>query len=107
MIIKSRIMKDGRKRRFFYSACLLKDIGCGAIKPRWVRMGFSGNCRSCCPRFKGGTVNPNGYVMLSVAGKRILEHRYIMKIMLGRELRKGETVSIIGMVSDLIIEREI
>ena len=39
-----------------------------------------------------GTTNVHGYREVTVDGKRMLEHRYVMEQMLGRPLRKGENV---------------
>lgn len=48
---------------------------------------------------RGGTRKPisrwydgNGYVVLSIQGRRIQEHRYVMELHLGRSLQPNETV---------------
>lgn len=41
---------------------------------------------------KGGHITPDGYRMISVDGKQILEHRYVMEKRLGRKLKENETV---------------
>lgn len=39
-----------------------------------------------------GSINEDGYVVISVDGVRKIEHRYVMSQILGRKLRKGENV---------------
>lgn len=39
-----------------------------------------------------GSLDPSGYRVVTVDGKRMLEHRYVMEMMLGRPLLKPETV---------------
>ena len=39
-----------------------------------------------------GTLRKDGYRILSIGGKRILEHSYVMSMHLGRPLLKSETV---------------
>lgn len=42
--------------------------------------------------WKGGTITFQGYKCLSINGKRILEHRYIMEQYIGRKLDRKEHV---------------
>ncbi len=44
------------------------------------------------PRWKGGTINRNGYRVLYLNGKRVLEHRDLMAKHLGRPLLRSEVV---------------
>jgi hypothetical protein len=42
--------------------------------------------------YKGGTLTKNGYTLISVNGKRVYKHRYIMEQHLGRKLKTWEHV---------------
>jgi HNH endonuclease len=44
------------------------------------------------PGYKGGHVNGQGYRLISVKGKRLVEHRYVASQMLGRPLTPDEIV---------------
>lgn len=44
------------------------------------------------PRWKGGTKRKDGYILISVNGKRKFEHRYIMEEYIGRKLEYDETI---------------
>lgn len=51
--------------------------------------------RRCANLFHGlgkFTISKSGYVMIAKDDHRQMEHRYVMEQMLGRKLRKGETV---------------
>lgn len=76
-------------------ACPLKYLACTAKEPRWVfisiRHRSKGRCKSCS-NFKGGGINSGGYRAFRLFRRLILEHRFIMEKILGRKLRKGETV---------------
>lgn len=83
-------------------ACPLQKRVCFHRKPRWVYQGsvtwragkVPGSCKSCSKE-KGGHINSKGYRAISLGsrkGKNKLEHRVIMEGILGRKLRKGETV---------------
>jgi hypothetical protein len=51
--------------------------------------------------WKGGrSVAASGYVYVSVRGRRILEHRYVMEQQLGRRLATGEHVHHINHIRD-------
>lgn len=77
--------------------CPIKGYSCAALSPRWLvcyskTIKNQGRCRPCS-QFKGGSVTPQGYKMIRVgARKAVLEHRFIMEKILGRKLRRGETV---------------
>lgn len=42
--------------------------------------------------YKGGNIDSEGYKTISVNGRKIKEHRYIMEIYLGRKLNPKEIV---------------
>ncbi|WP_241473772.1 HNH endonuclease signature motif containing protein [Mycolicibacterium neoaurum] len=44
------------------------------------------------PWFKGGYLHDKGYWVISVEGKKKLEHRHVMELHLGRELAAEEDV---------------
>lgn len=59
------------------------------------RKSCSEECRSEAVgnRFrKNGHINRDGYKKVSIKGKYLFEHRYVMEIFLGRKLHKHETV---------------
>lgn len=43
-------------------------------------------------KWSGGKILSDGYVLLSINGKRCLEHRYVMEKHLGRKLKRDERV---------------
>lgn len=69
----------------------------GPCKSRVARF-CSQKCRGISIRgknhylFKGGCVGPHGYKLISVNGKRFLEHRHVMSLHLGRPLLTREVV---------------
>ena len=67
--------------------CLHKEIVGKMMHDRFV--GVTGPAH---PSWKGGYVNPDGYRMLWMNGKRIPEHRFVMEQNLKRKLMQGETV---------------
>jgi len=44
------------------------------------------------PMFKGGGMSSQGYRIIYVAGRRVVEHRYVMEQKLGRALRPDEQI---------------
>jgi hypothetical protein len=44
------------------------------------------------PRYRGGVLRKDGYKLLSINGRRILEHRHIMEELIGRRLESKEIV---------------
>lgn len=86
---KSRIRRRGRLKVLI--SCPLKLVGCRALSPRWIFINTSGVCRSCSNN-RGGWLDQWGYRRIHVECKSVAEHRHIMSKMLGRKLRKGETV---------------
>jgi HNH endonuclease len=93
-------IKSGKKRKFLL-ACPVRSYGCTAHKPRWVfpsaldlqrELGKPfGVCRNCT-QFRGGYIDKNGYHMTTIQGRDVAVHRLIMEKILGRKLRRGETV---------------
>ena len=81
--------------------CPVRSFGCSEKKPRWVfpsaldlqrMLGKPfGICRNCT-QYKGGFIDKNGYHLTSVDNRDVAVHRLVMEKMLGRKLRKGETV---------------
>lgn len=65
---------------------------CGMHLQRMKKYGESGPAYSLVgdgqPRRKGN----NGYIMMTVKGRRVSEHRYVMERHLGRPLRRDENV---------------
>ena len=69
--------------------------------PSRVRQGIK-----CCPNeckgksmtgpghvnYHGGSITSWGYKQISIKGKKVYEHRYVMEQFLGRKLKKGEEV---------------
>jgi hypothetical protein len=89
--VKLRFFRQpsGQRRLHIKVACPLKSAVCTAREPRWLRLdSYRGKCIACA-RFEGGSINRRGYRRL---GSKGLEHRIVMQKMLGRKLRKGETV---------------
>lgn len=76
-------------------ACPIQSVGCSAKHPRWIQLGGAlvskGRCSSCA-NFKGGVIVKGGYRKISIRGKTVLEHRYVMEKVLNRKLLSGETV---------------
>jgi hypothetical protein len=64
------------KQRFCNKAC-------------WYKHGGSGKTH---PRYKGGSVRKDGYLVLCINGKPKLAHRHIMEQHLGRPLASTEVV---------------
>jgi HNH endonuclease len=84
--------KAGLGRLQIFIACPNLFVGCTTKKPRWVWVDkrfykIKGSCRSCST-FQGGWIDQWGYKRTRMGA----EHRLIMEQMLGRKLRKGETV---------------
>jgi hypothetical protein len=78
--------------------CTKNYLGCGAVKPRWIWLSTllcsknkRGDCISCS-KSKGGYIDNCGYRRVHIGGHEFAYHRLIMEKMLGRKLRKGETV---------------
>ena len=44
------------------------------------------------PSWRGGTLNWAGYKLISINGKQVREHRYVLEQHLGRQLRDDEEV---------------
>ncbi len=75
-------------------------LACGA--PFRPRGGHNRYCSRECgiparsgknaPTYKGGSVNHNGYKLICISGKRMLEHRHVMEVHLKRKLEPGEVV---------------
>jgi hypothetical protein len=94
-----RIMR-GKKAKVLL-CCPVKSLACSAIKPRWVfpsalhlqkQLGKPfGICRNCT-QYRGGFIDKNGYRLVTVKGRDVAIHRLIMESVLGRKLKKGETV---------------
>jgi hypothetical protein len=74
--------------------CLRKERARGLCALHIQRLYKHGDPGEAAPRTGDGTPKRgrDGYVMLTVRGRRMLEHRYVMERMLGRRLLGTETV---------------
>ena len=70
-----------------YPSRVKQGIKCSSNKCRSKRITGSGN-----HNYHNGNITNWGYKMISVEGKKVYEHRYIMEQYLGRKLLKGEEV---------------
>lgn len=70
---------------------------CARHLQRWYKYGTPGPARALRGTRSTGT---DGYVMVSVGGRRIAEHRYMMELHLGRRLFADENVHHINGVKD-------
>lgn len=66
-------LRKWKRRKFCTKAC------------RWK--GYTGSKH---PTWKGGGTSVQGYKVLSLKGRLVLEHRYVMEQHLGRKLRREE-----------------
>ena len=93
-----------RKKRTYLGRAIYKNcIVCGktyyCIRSR---VKTSNYCSNKCwhkihigknhPTWRGGTKNWAGYRLISVYGKQVREHRYLMEQHIGRKLQKNEVV---------------
>jgi hypothetical protein len=91
--VNLRFTPLGKARRLqIYISCPVKSLCCNAKKARWVWIEYWRGLCSPCVRFKGGWLDKWGYRRFRIGNKAVAEHRFIMEKMLGRKLRKGETV---------------
>lgn len=88
---KFGVLPQGRRRLQVFVSCPLKFQECDALNPRWIWSELNGVCRHCS-KFKGGWLDRWGYKRFRINDKTVAEHRWIMEKILGRKLRKGETV---------------
>lgn len=68
---------------------------CDGHYQRWKKYGTPGTealGAKARPGTGGRWLNSGGYVMLTIDGRRVAEHRYVMEQALGRELLSTETV---------------
>lgn len=97
----------GRKGDYINVPKMLCEFCGGEISPRYFvkrgkRAGMSRGpkrgikyCSRTCmnrARHMGGFLDKNGYRVISINGRQTYEHTIEMERMLGRELRRGETV---------------
>src|SRR5207244_1798775 len=81
-------------------ACSVEDCGepiygrgyCTRHYGRWWRNGEPGPADRLKAAAGSGSTDPSGYRVITVDGRRHLEHRYVMAQHLGRELEPGESV---------------
>lgn len=57
---------------------------------RWLRHGDPK--KLLIREYGSGHINKNGYKLITVNGRKILEHRFVMEQRLGRKLKRDETV---------------
>lgn len=93
------------KCKYAYGRSTVQCTNCGiSVERLKSKLGrFKNNfCGSgCCkkyysgerhPMHKGGNINPDGYMRISVAGVSMLEHRYVVEQHIGRKLTSEEHV---------------
>lgn len=99
-LVDFRQAHGSRERHFraqILIACPVKGPICEHKSPRWVQMAtiirskIPGICNPCSKEGKG-SINRDGYRVIRVNKKYVLEHRAVMAQILKRRLRKGETV---------------
>jgi HNH endonuclease len=69
-----------------------KTKSCGCLRRETSARLGRGKFRKLSPVWKGGRHIYNGYVVLSIDGKSVREHRLVMEGALGRKLENNETV---------------
>ena len=74
-------------------ACASKAIKRGLCNRHYLRWYRYGNVTIRKSRANGeGSVSTQGYRLITVDGRQMLEHRYVMALHLGRRLRRAEIV---------------
>lgn len=86
----------GRPRKGIYKKCKYCNGQFYCIQSRIKKAHF---CSISCglsgannQKYKGGTINPNGYRLIRVNGKQVREHRYLMEANLKRKLDTNEEI---------------
>ena len=75
------------KEFYLYPSRVSQGIKCCSNKCKGKAMTGSGNVN-----YHGGSITNWGYKQISIDGKKVYEHRYVMEQFLGRKLKKGEEV---------------
>jgi hypothetical protein len=86
-----------QRRLYTYGNCVIEGCSklatyktpvhcCSLHYKRWWRYG------NFASKYGQGTITPDGYRVIRVNGKSILEHRHIMEQFLGRKLLPNEVV---------------
>lgn len=76
-----------QKEFYLYPCYVRQGIKCCSNKCKSKFVTGSGN-----HNYHGGSITSWGYKQVSVNGKKVYEHRYVMEQFLGRKLKKGEEV---------------
>jgi hypothetical protein len=83
----------GQRWLCIVEGCEAQRVGsgyCSKHYQRWKKYGDPLFLKVAEPG--SGSVNGEGYRLISVSGRRIKEHRYVMEQMIGRPLHSYETV---------------
>lgn len=74
------------------SADLRRTRSCGCIGRETLSRQSAAAVGPLNPNWKGGFVNTDGYMVVSVGGRKRMQHRLVMEEIIGRALLSSETV---------------
>jgi len=99
-----RLSRVGKERPAMKRRITKKCERCGKGFETGGRIGKTTKiyCSNRCSKMtqNGRTRREDGYIQISLPGKRVYEHRLVAEKMLGRKLKKGEVVHHINAVRD-------
>lgn len=97
---KGQPLGDGRTRKPAQGNCIAEGCDqrarsqqlCQMHLQRFLATGETGSTERMKAPFGTGCLLPNGYRQITVDGKKYLEHRFVMEHIIGRPLKRHETV---------------